>query len=103
MKNEYWWTWVDSRSSKKGAGTASSPGFTKRPPNDGDEAVPAPILKAPCWWALGIGLLRRVHLWTGRQYRWAMLRHALQEIGRQLAVERKARERTTDPNASPKS
>ena len=65
MKNEYWWTWVDSRSS--------------------------------------IGLLRRVHLWTGRQYRWAMLRHALQEIGRQLAVERKARERTTDPNASPKS
>ena len=37
--------------------------------------------------------MRAVHLWSGRQYRRAMLRGALKRIGRELAAERKARER----------
>jgi len=37
--------------------------------------------------------LRAVHLWSGRQYRRAMLRGALKRIGREMAAERKARER----------
>ena len=37
--------------------------------------------------------MRAVHLWSGRQYRRAMLRGALKRIGREMAAERKARER----------
>jgi len=42
-------------------------------------------------------LLRAVHLWTGRQYRRAVLRHALRQIGRQIAAERRARDRGEEP------
>ena len=42
-------------------------------------------------WAAGVGLLRAVHLWTGRQYRRAVLRQALRRIGRELVAERRAR------------
>jgi hypothetical protein len=38
-------------------------------------------------WAAGVGLLRAVHLWTGRKYRRAVVRHALVRIGRQIAAE----------------
>jgi hypothetical protein len=44
-------------------------------------------------WVVGVGLLRAVHLWTGRQYRRAVLRHALARIGREIAAERSARDR----------
>jgi hypothetical protein len=43
-------------------------------------------------WAAGVGLLRAVHLWTGRQYRRAMIRHELRRIGREIVAERRARE-----------
>ena len=42
---------------------------------------------------VGVELLRAVHLWSGRQYRRAMLRGMLKRIGREMAAERKARER----------
>jgi hypothetical protein len=43
--------------------------------------------------AVGVHLLRAVHLWSGRQYRRAVIRRELRRIGREIAVERKARER----------
>ena len=43
-------------------------------------------------WAAGVGLLRAVHLWTGRQYRRALIRRELRRIGRQMVAERRARE-----------
>ena len=43
--------------------------------------------------AVGVDLLRAVHLWTGRQYRRAVIRRELRRIGRQIAAERKARDR----------
>ena len=43
-------------------------------------------------WAAGVGLLRAVHVWTGRQYRRAVMRRALRRIGREIVAERKARE-----------
>ena len=42
---------------------------------------------------VGVDLLRAVHHWSGRQYRRAMLRGELKRIGREIAAERKARER----------
>ena len=42
--------------------------------------------------AMGVALLRAVHLWTGRHYRRAMIRRELRRIGRQMAAERSARE-----------
>ena len=44
-------------------------------------------------WAAGVGLLRAVHLWTGRQYRRAVIRHELRRIGREIVAERRARDR----------
>jgi hypothetical protein len=44
-------------------------------------------------WAVRVGLLRAVHFWTGRQYRRAVLRHALARIGREIAAEGSARDR----------
>ncbi len=43
-------------------------------------------------WGAGVGLLRAVHLWTGRHYRRAVMRHALRRIGQELVAERRARE-----------
>ena len=40
-----------------------------------------------------MGLLRAVHLWTGRQYRRPMIRHELKRIGREIVAERRVRER----------
>jgi hypothetical protein len=44
-------------------------------------------------WAAGMELLRAVHLWTGRRYRRAVIRHALARIGRQIVAERRAQAR----------
>jgi hypothetical protein len=33
-----------------------------------------------------------VHLWTGRQYRRALIRRELRRIGRQMVAERRARD-----------
>jgi hypothetical protein len=43
--------------------------------------------------ALGIGLLRAVHLWSERHYHRAMMRHALARIGREIVAERRAQAR----------
>ena len=42
---------------------------------------------------LGVDLLRAVHLWTGRQYRRALIRRELRRIGREILAERRAKER----------
>ena len=39
--------------------------------------------------AAGVGLLRAVHVWTGRRYRRAMLRRALRQIGREIVEDEK--------------
>ena len=49
-------------------------------------------MNSPCLWAAGVSLLRAVDLWTGRQYRRAMIRHELRRIGREIVAERRARE-----------
>ena len=43
--------------------------------------------------AVGVDLLRAVHLWTGRQYRRALIWRELRRIGREIVAERKARDR----------
>lgn len=50
-------------------------------------------------WAAGMVLLRVVHLWTGRQYRRAMIRHELRRIGREIVAERMARARAEEANS----
>ncbi len=42
---------------------------------------------------VGLDLLRVVHVWTGRQYRRGVIRRELRRIGRQMAAERRARQR----------
>jgi hypothetical protein len=51
-------------------------------------------MKTELFWAAAMGLLRAVHLWTGRQYRRAQVRHALRQIGQEIVAERRARGRT---------
>ena len=49
-------------------------------------------IKSGPWRGLGVDLLRAVHLWTGRQYRRALIRRELRRIGRQMVGERRARD-----------
>ena len=42
---------------------------------------------------VGVDLLRAVHVWTGPRYRRAVVRRALKRIGREIAAERRARDR----------
>jgi len=49
--------------------------------------------------AIGVGLWRAAHYWTGRHYRRALIRRELRRIGRQIAAERSARDRAAKPNA----
>ncbi len=42
-------------------------------------------------------LLRAVHMWTGRQYRRALIRRELRRIGREILAERRAKERGEKP------
>ena len=48
--------------------------------------------------AMGVGLLRAVHCWTGRHYRRAVIRRALRRIGREIEAERRARDRAEKLN-----